>query len=98
MRATIRACASAAGVHAPSRSGTMPSATQRRSVAGETERERATSVSVSSAAIALQLSVKRRDKMSRRVCGQCGPLPWPVAPVVSDAFMTRAYFPVPSRV
>ena len=51
MRATIRAWASAAGVQSPSRSGTMPSATQRRSVAGETESARATSVSVSSAAI-----------------------------------------------
>ena len=33
-RATSRACASAAGVHSPSPSGTIPSATQRRSVAG----------------------------------------------------------------
>src|SRR4051794_8647959 len=47
MRATIRAWACAAGVHSPSRSGTMPSATHRRSVAGETESARATPVSES---------------------------------------------------
>src|SRR6478752_402504 len=50
MRAMIRACASAAGVHSPSASGTIPSATQRRRVAGETESARATSVSESAMA------------------------------------------------
>src|SRR4051794_26065340 len=46
MRAMMRAWASAAGVHSPSRSGTSPSATQRRSVAGETETARAASLNV----------------------------------------------------
>ena len=39
--------ASADGVHSPSRNGTIPSATQRRRVAVETESARATSVSES---------------------------------------------------
>src|SRR5690349_14285129 len=50
IRATIRAWASAAGVQCPSRSGTIPSATQRRRVAGETLSARATSVSESAIA------------------------------------------------
>src|SRR3954471_1097520 len=51
MRATIRAWASVVGVNAPLRNGTIPSATQRRSVGGETDSARAASVSVSSSAM-----------------------------------------------
>ena len=78
----MRAWASAAGVQAPSRSGTIPSRVQRRSVSGDTSSMRATSLS---GGCDIDPENKAAEPWFRRCCGQCGPLPRPAAFVKGDA-------------
>src|SRR3954447_18664307 len=88
-RAKIRAWASEVRVHWPCSSGTRPSSTHRRNVAGETSRRRAASAAVMGMTGRRYPGYgkkKRRDRgRGPAACGQCGPLPRPAAFVRGDA-------------
>ena len=95
-RATIRAWATAAGVHAPSRSGTMPLA---RPAAQGGRRHAEPARDLAQRRLDPRTRPRHKAAEPRRgpaACGQCGPLPRPAAFVRGDALREasrRPHFP-----